>query len=437
MAETRTLGPLLDYAMDEAMSLVGAKRGFLILVSPEGTLDFRVKRSIEADQVGEAEKTEKAEKKAPHVDSISKSILGEVVKSAQPVITPDALVDPRFGAAASVMRLGLRSVMCVPLITRGQVIGAIYVENPDRKNWFDDDDLPPLLLFANQAAVSIENAALNDELEARITARTAELEAVRSQLEEGWRDAVELNRKQTVLFGNVAHDVRAPLSVIVSSMRLMLEGAFGDLTTDQIEWINKSLDAASLIQDLMNDVFDLTKIDQGHLTLYPESVTLVDFLTRIYRIGQGLPWTKGVLLELDIHPDLQTLTLDPRRIAQVLLNLLSNALKFTTKGSVTLYAVPYTSAGLEAVLFGVRDTGEGIPPDLQDRLFQRFQQVDQNKARRRLGTGLGLAICRELVEMHGGRIWVESKPGSGSDFKFAIPFGLETVGEDAEETTSA
>src|SRR5579859_2623150 len=228
MAETRALRPLLDYAMDEAMSLVGATRGYIVLLNADGTLDFRVKRSTQGNS------------KSVHEDQISKSILREVVTTSQPLIVADALADRRWSRSKSVVGLGIRSVMCVPLLTQGQTIGAIYLENRDRENCFHDEDLQTLTLFANNAAVSIENAALNDDLEARVVARTADLEAASKQLEEGWREAVELNRKQTVLFGNVAHDVRAPLSVIISSMRLMLEGAFGDLTTSQVDWITKS-----------------------------------------------------------------------------------------------------------------------------------------------------------------------------------------------------
>ncbi len=408
MAETRTLSPLLDYAMDEAMSLVNAKRGFIVLLNDDGSLDFRVKRGSRRDgtTVGE--------------DQISTSILGHVVESGQPIIINDASADPKWNKESSVAFLGLRSVMCVPLIARGKTIGGIYVENRDVRNCFSEDDLPPLILFANQAAVSIENAALNDALEARVEARTRELQLAKAELEENWHKAIEVNRHQTLLFGNVAHDVRAPLSVVVSTLRLMLEGAFGDLTADQIEWLNKALHASSIIQTLTTDMFDLTKIELGHLALIPEPIQPNDFLTQVYEVGTGLPWTAGVNFQLDVPDVLPEANFDPRRITQVLVNLLSNALKFTSQGSVTLYARALEAR--EGLLLGVRDTGEGIAHEYLDKLFQPFHQVDEDEKRRRLGTGLGLAICRELVEMHGGRIWVESERGSGSDFKFVLPW---------------
>jgi signal transduction histidine kinase len=405
MAETRTLNPLLEYAMNEAMSLVGAERGYIVLVNNEGALDFCVTRGQEADENAQ--------------DQISRSILSKVIQSAEPLIVRDASDDPTWNQSKSVAVLRLRSVMCVPLISRGETIGAIYVENRSVKGRFDEQDLAPLIFFANQAAVSIENAALNDDLEARVAARTRELEQAKAQLEHSWTESIEANRLRTVLLGNVAHDLRSPLTIVIESLSLMQSGAFGDMTEEQAEWIGKSLDAAMYVLNLTNDIFDLTKIEMGGLVLYPQVTPLNEFLKKIFNIAQGLPWPDSVAVRLDIEPDLPAVTLDPIRISQVLVNLFSNALKFTSQGSVTLHAQALPGQG--QVLIGVADTGDGIPADQIDRLFQRFQQVDGNRERRRVGTGLGLAICRDLVEMHQGRIWVESQRGVGSDFKFVLP----------------
>jgi signal transduction histidine kinase len=173
------------------------------------------------------------------------------------------------------------------------------------------------------------------------------------------------------------------------------------------------------ILKLTEDVFDLTKIEVGGLVLRKQKVDLEPFLRKTYNIGLGLPWPSGVDFRLDLAPNLPTITADPIRLSQVLMNLLSNALKFTNEGLVTLHAehLPDTNE----VLIGVSDTGEGIPEDKIGQLFQRFQQVDPNRERRMVGTGLGLAISRDLVDMHDGRLWVESTPGVGSAFKFVLP----------------
>ncbi len=407
MAETRSLNALLNYAMDEAMRLVGAERGFIVLVNKESNLDFRVGRGQNGDELQGAQ------------DQISTSILSQVIQTSQPLVVRDAADDPNWNRAKSVTALKLRSVMCVPLISRGETIGAIYVENRSVKGRFSQKDLAPLTFFANQAAVSIENAALNDALEARVAERTRELEQAKTQLERSWTESVEANRLRTVLLGNIAHDLRSPLTIIIQSLRMMLDGEFGELTADQADWIGKSLDTALYLLNLTNDVFDLTKIEMGGLALYRQEVELDQFLRKAYNLGLGLPWPAGVDYRLDLVAALPQVALDPVRINQVLINLLSNALRFTAKGSVTLHAEYLPES--DEVLISLADTGEGIPPDKLEQLFQRFQQVHGSQEHLRFGTGLGLAICRELVEMHGGKIWVDSKVGEGSTFKFTLP----------------
>ena len=178
LAETRSLTSLLNYVMDEAIELVGADRGYIVLIQPDGTLDVRVKRGTGGVELDAVE------------DQVSKSILNQVVKTGQPLVLRDAVKDPRFGESESVVILGLCSVMCVPLGSRRETIGAIYVENRSIRNRFNEDDLPPLILFANQVAVEIENTRLfealqraNDELEIRVEERTAELEEAKAAAE--------------------------------------------------------------------------------------------------------------------------------------------------------------------------------------------------------------------------------------------------------------
>jgi signal transduction histidine kinase len=407
MAEMRSLAPLLVYVVDEALELVGAERGYVVLSRSDGSLDFRVTRDRNGREVPHAE------------DQVSRSILRQVIQSGEPLILRDATLDPPFNRASSVVALQLRSIMCVPLMSRGETVGAIYVENRAVRGRFHENDLPPLTLFANQAAVAIENAALNDELETRVALRTRELERAMAQLEDSRLEATEANRLRTVLLGYVTHDMRSPLNVVVTSMELLQSGALGPLTHDQLEWVTKSLDAVGHVTSLTNDLLDLAKIEAGGLTLYTETIALSEFLRHIYGVGLGLGWPKAVAFRLDVPPDLPAASIDPVRIQQVLMNLLTNALKYTEHGSVTLYA--RLLADPAEVLIGVSDTGEGIAPEDADRLFQRFAQIDGDVRRRRLSTGLGLAICRELVEMHGGHIWMESAVGSGSNFMFTLP----------------
>jgi signal transduction histidine kinase len=407
MAETRQLDPLLDYAMCEAINLVGAQRGYLVLLNDDGTFDFRVQRDQDGNFVEDGE------------DQISTSILNRVVESGEPILIADAMSDESFGKSISVVELKLRSVMCVPLISRGITIGAIFVENRLAKGLFEQDDLPPLILFANQAAVSIVNAMLNDDLEARVAARTAELERTKENLERSWLEAVEANRLRTVFLGNVAHDIRSPLTMAVSALALFKDGTIGELSAEQLSWVDQMSTGIRHALDLIRDLFDLAKIDMGQLTLYPERTDLHTFLGEVYTVGNMLRWREGVLFHLDIDEDLPEIEIDPTRIRQVTLNLLTNACKYTGSGEVALYA--HRLPDHQAVLIGVADTGIGIPTEQLETIFERFKQGDQDMAQRQHGTGLGLAICRELVGMHGGQIWAESAVGKGADFKFTLP----------------
>lgn len=407
MAQIRALTPLLDYIVDEAIKLVGAERGFIVLLEPDGTLDFRVKRSFDGSEIPNAE------------IEISKSVFNQVIESGEPVLLYDAMNSPDFSGSASVMGLKLRSIMCVPFTSKAETIGAIYVENRAVKARFSKGDLPPLTLFANQAAVSIENAALNDDLEKRVADRTNELKEAMQQIEESWAKELEANRVRKEWLNNVTHDLRTPLSIASGWLMLMQNDPNGTLSEQQAEWAKNAYEAVDHTTELINDLFDLSKLEAGGMAIYREEVDMAEFLTSVYEVGLGLRWPEGVEFKLDLSDDLPTLAIDPLRIRQVLMNLLSNAIKFTHDGSITLYARYPADEG--DILIGVVDTGEGIPADKIDKLFDRFEQVeDENIERQRRGTGLGLAICRAFVELHDGRIWVESEVGKGSNFKFTL-----------------
>ncbi|MFQ5578117.1 MAG: ATP-binding protein, partial [Anaerolineae bacterium] len=407
MAETRALTPLLNYAIDEAITLTGAERGYVVLTHDDGALDFRAQRSRGGQELHNGE------------DQISRSILRQTIKSGRPLVLKDAAANPAFKDAESVVMLGLRSIMCVPLISRGNPIGAIYVENRSVRGRFSEGDLLPLILFANQAAVAIENAILIEELETRVAERTCELEAAMTQVEKSWAEAVEANRLRTVWVGNLAHDLGAPLAIASGALSMLQEETLGGLNAEQQEWIGKSLKAVQHAANLIEELFGLAKLESKGIALHKKTVSLPEFLQEVYAIGSGLPWGKEVEFTLDLASPLPALTIDPVRIHQVLLNLLSNACKFTAAGSVTLHARQLP--GKASVCIGVADTGEGIAAGNFDRLFHRFEQFDNNPERRARGAGLGLAICRELVELHGGSIWIESAPGFGANFMFTLP----------------
>jgi len=407
MAETRVLDPLLDSAMNHALELVGAERGYLVLLKEDRTLDFRVKIDHKGNILDRPE------------EQISYTILNKVITTKQPQVIADAVVDPSFSKSVSVNALQLRSVMCVPLIARGQTLGAIFVENKSEMGMFTKENLLPLTYFASQAAISIENAILNDELEARVATRTAELEEAMARVEQSWGEAVEANRMRTTLYARITHDIRSPLSLIVSALSMIADGEFGELNEDQQEWINTSLSSADHVVRLTNDFFDLTKSDIGQLKIFKEDTDLRALLKRVREVCDILPWADGVAFKLEIDDEFpDSAFLDSTRIQQVIFNLVSNASKFTEQGEVILRAG--VTPEYDGLLISVSDTGPGIAEEQLEQIFDRFVQVGDNSSQRK-GTGLGLAICHELVALHDGEIWAESEMSVGTTFYFTVP----------------
>jgi signal transduction histidine kinase len=400
MAMTHDLDLLLSLALEQTLEIIGAQLCYLILLKEDGTLDFRVRTRLPHSLADSGQ------------DELSHTIFHEVVRIGAPVVITDALSDPVYASRSSIVDLQVRSVMCVPLIAQRQPMGAIYVENRSIRGAFRQEDLEPLIFFANQAAACIENARLIATLEERVAVRTRALESA-------WHDAVDANRMRTTLLGQLAHDMRTPATVIRLALENLHNPRVGPLTEMQQRWVGRAASASDQLGSLITNIFDLTRVELNTLEVNAQPVPLLPFLTRVYDIGLGLPWQPGVVFRASLPPDLPVISMDEVRIQQVLMNLIGNALKFTAAGEVVLYAAAHT----DHVQIGVRDTGEGISPESQPLLFDRFRQFDTDQARRSGGAGLGLAICRELVERHGGHIRVTSVPGSGADFVFTLPLG--------------
>lgn len=416
MAVTRELQPLLDFVIQQAVEFSGGQHGYLVLLEPDGNLNFKVKYGNPIDHEGQP---------------ISRSIVEKVIETREHVLTRNALEDVNFNAMKSVLSLRLQSILCLPLFSRGKLLGVLYLENRDIPDAFRKDDVPLLNIFAGQAAIAIENAQLNEqrarfaaELEERVRERTAELEEARWQATANWEAAMQENRLRTALLGNIAHDLRSPLNTVVGALDMMREGVFGDVTDDQVLWIDRSLTATRQILRLVSDIFDLSKLEQGGLELYPETLEINEILDQTLAIAEGLRQNDAVELAIESTPNLPPVWGDSDRIQQILVNLVSNALKYTERGTILVRAEPVDE---DTLLFSVADTGEGIPAESLPTIFDRFSMADLNLNRRRKSTGLGLAICKELVAQHGGQIWVESELGVGTTFYFTLPVAKERV----------
>ncbi|HEX6115290.1 MAG TPA: ATP-binding protein, partial [Geminicoccaceae bacterium] len=264
---------------------------------------------------------------------------------------------------------------------------------------FAEETVNLLQSFAAQSAVAIQNARLFRELEQK----GRELEAA--------------SRHKSQFLANMSHELRTPLNAVLGYAELIQDGIYGEVPNKMQDVLERIRQNGRHLLGLINDVLDLSKIEAGQLTLSPVDYSLRELVLDVVSATEALAAEKKLALEVDVPPDLPRGRGDERRLTQVLMNLVSNAIKFTEAGTVRILV----KAEDGSFVVAVTDTGVGIAPEHRERIFEEFQQVDTSSTRRKGGTGLGLAIARRIVELHGGRIWVDSAPGRGSTFAFTLP----------------
>lgn len=293
----------------------------------------------------------------------------------------------------------VRSEMALPLVARERVLGVLDVHST-AEHAFSEEDLRVLQLLANQIAIAMNNAEL---FQVAQSARAA---------------AEEANRLKTQFLANMSHELRTPLNAIINYTKFVQNPTDTEDPQTRSFYLERVLVNAEHLLGLINDILDLSKIEAGLMELSYEQVQLAPLLQGVMSTAVGLTKDKGLALELDVSDDLPAVWIDSMRIRQVLLNLLSNAAKFTNEGGITVRAYP-TGDGF--VTIEVKDTGIGIAPEHHELIFEDFRQVQHELTREYQGTGLGLPISKRIVEMHGGRMWLESALGEGSTFFFTLP----------------
>ena len=307
----------------------------------------------------------------------------------------------------TILRAGYRARLVVPLMRFGNVVGALIVRRK-APGEFPANTVDLLQTFAAQSALAIQNARLFSE----IGEKSHQLQVA--------------SQHKSQFLANMSHELRTPLNAVIGVTEMLLEDARDLKREDEIEPLDRVLRAARHLLALINDILDLSKIEAGKMELHLESFSLAPLIEDVVKTIEPLAAKNGNRLIVDCLPELGTIHADQTRCRQALLNLASNANKFTEKGTVTMAARHEPIDGREWITVAVTDTGIGMNTEQMGRLFQEFSQADSSTTRKYGGTGLGLAISRHFCRMMGGDITVDSKPGEGSTFTIRLPRIVET-----------
>ncbi|HSE88348.1 MAG TPA: GAF domain-containing protein, partial [Candidatus Binatia bacterium] len=326
---------------------------------------------------------------------------GRAATTRAPVQLPDILSEQEFTGTRVrpiFARLGYRSVLAVPLLREGRILGALTVWRKAAGS-FAPEVVNLLQTFATQSALAIQNARLFREIEEK--GRQLEL----------------ASKYKSQFLASMSHELRTPMNAVLGYTRMLLMNVYGELP-ERVRDVHQRIDKSGRhLLGLINDVLDFSKIEAGQLTLAINPYSIKDVIQAVVAGTQSLATEKNLVLKTTVPADLPSASGDERRISQVLLNLVGNAIKFTDSGEVRIEV----AAENGDLVVSVSDTGPGIPETDREKIFDEFRQAEGSITQKKGGTGLGLAIAKKIVELHGGRIWVESEVGKGSKFTFMLP----------------
>jgi len=397
VSSTLDLQTVLTTIVARAVELSGTDGG-IIYEYDEGTQEFYLRATHRTeDELVEAVRA------APM--RLGEGAVGRAAAIRAPVQVPDILDErgyevtrlrPIFG------RLGYRSLLAVPLLLGERIVGGLVVRRQE-PGTFTPEIVNLLQTFATQSVLAIQNARLFREL-----------------AEKGQQLALASQHKSQFL-ANMSHELRTPLNAILGYTELIQDNIYGAVPEKVREVLERLAKSGRHLLGLINDVLDLSKIEAGQLTLALTDYSLKQVIQTVVLAVEALAAEKRLALKVTLPPDLPPGRGDERRLTQVLLNLVGNAIKFTEAGEVRVEA----KAADGTFRVAVADTGPGIAEADQEKIFEEFQQADSSSTRQKGGTGLGLAIAKRIIELHGGRIGVESTLGAGATFWFTVPVRVE------------
>jgi len=401
VSSTLDVETVLDTIVSRASQLASAD-GCMIYEYDEGTEQFHVRatHNLDADftEVLRGSPFRKGE-----------GVMGRAAEMRQPVQVPDITRPGAYQSSlrAVFIRAGYRAALSVPLLREDQVIGSLSLTRKTPGD-FSPEIVETLKTFATQSTLAIQNARLFHEIEDK------------------GRQLEVASRHKSQFLANMSHELRTPLNAILGYTELLQDGIYGQIPEKAQETMQRVDRSGRHLLALINDVLDLSKIEAGQLTLSLGDYSLKEVVQTVVAALEPLAAEKKLALTVTIAPDLPVGRGDDRRLSQVLLNLVGNAVKFTDAGEVRVDA----KATDGTFLVSVFDTGPGIAAEDQARIFEEFQQADTSSTRKKGGTGLGLSIAKRILALHGGRLWVESALGKGSTFSFTLPVRVERMVED-------
>lgn len=517
----------LQAVMDAVIQITEAERGMLLVIDENNALQVEMSSSNTGEIFTENDL------------KFSYSVVDQTLQRGRPILTTNAQIDPRFESSSSVVAYGLRSILCAPLIHKGDPLGVVYLDNRARTGAFTQEDMSALGAFATQAASALANAQEHKKIDMALTEKVRELTILQEMArdlntslnyervmersiswaiaaagagsgalgliaEEGIRWISQIGhiklehntamrcvysrkpiienaclilpllrderpigvlylqadecgvRKHKLEFvmrvaDNVAiavenarlyealrqanlaksefvtivsHELRTPMTSILGYADMLLKGTVGQLASQQAEFVEAMRRNAVRMRLLVSDLMDISRIETGRLKITPRPVPFEEVLDEAVSVVRESLDEKQQVLTTDVWNGLPMAHGDPDRLTQVLINLLNNAVKYTSHRGTIVVRAWLSPEEPNFVRCAIMDTGIGISPENQVHLFTKFFRVDDPAVREQPGTGLGLAITKNLIEMHGGRIWVESAAGKGSTFFFTVPIAM-------------
>jgi GAF domain-containing protein len=394
VSSTLDLQTVLSTIVGHAVQLSGTSGG-VIYEYDEAAENFLLRASYRMEEA-----LVEALREAPI--RLGEGATGRAAMIRAPVQVPDTLDEREYtGARLRTMlaQLGYRSVLAVPLLREEKIMGALTVWRKEAGS-FSPEIVNLLQTFATQSALAIQNARLFREIEEK----SKQIEAA--------------NRHKSEFLANMSHELRTPLNAIIGFSEVLGERMFGELNEKQAEYTDDILSSGRHLLSLINEILDLSKVEAGRMELELTKFDLPLAIDNARTFVRERATKHGINLDVVVDERLGDYVGDERKIKQILLNLLSNAVKFTPEGGRIGIEAKQADGSIE---ISVSDTGIGIAPQDQPKIFEEFRQVGSDYAHKVEGTGLGLTLAKKFVELHGGKIWVKSEVGKGSTFSFTLP----------------